>query len=124
MPNEFAKINGYEGWKSKLDQLLAVAKTASESGTASARRRIADRLTDFAMHSHPDTEQIVELDTIALEAARTLLVENIEGEVSDIAARTAELNTLAKRLGAAGRAATEAAASIRLERAHLSLIHI
>lgn len=118
MPNEFSNISGYDGWKSKLDQLLAVAKTASESGTPAARRKIADRLTDFAMESSPDTAEIVELDTIALDASRTILLNNIAGEVDAIAARTATLVTLAKKLGAVGRAATETAASIRLERAH------
>jgi hypothetical protein len=118
MPNEFANISGYDGWKSKLDQLLAVAKTASESGTPAARRKIAERLTDFAMESSPDTAEIVELDAIALEASRTILLNNIAGEVDAIAARTATLVTLAKKLGAVGRAVAETAASIRLERAH------
>lgn len=118
MPSEFDNIRGYEGWKSKLDQLLAIAKTASESGTPAARRKIADRLTDFATESWPDTAEIVELDTIALETSRTILVDNISSEVSAIAARTAAVAALSKRLGAIGRAASETAASIRLERAH------
>lgn len=117
MPNEFAGITGYNGWKAKLDQLLALAATASEGGTPAQRRKIADRLTDFAMES-PDSDGVPDLDKIALEASRTILLDNIIGAVNAIAARTAAIVAMGKRLGEIGRAAEEAASSIRLERAH------
>ncbi|HEX8877584.1 MAG TPA: hypothetical protein VF777_12610 [Phycisphaerales bacterium] len=116
MPNEFAGITGYSGWKTKLDQLLAIATTASQGGTPAQRRKIAERLIEFAMQS-PDRDGIPELDTIALDASRTILLDNIAGAVDSIAARTASIVAMTKQLGEIGRAAEEQASSIRLERA-------
>ena len=49
--SEFDDIKGFDGWKSKLDALLAEARDAVSASDESRLPAIADRLTEFTIES-------------------------------------------------------------------------
>lgn len=114
MQSEFDRISTYEGWTSKLDQLLADARAASESGSDSQRAAIARRLTTFIEVSSPASPEIVALDNIAASAVRLLWSSIASHAVDRIAARTAALRQLSDELVSISRAASTSAAQVAL----------
>lgn len=118
MAGEFDKIKDAAGWKAKLKELLGAAEKASTKNDDEQRLAVAARLNRFVLESSPNTEEILAFDELASAAARALSVEVVEGAVDRIAGRTAALRSIAKQLDAVTTRAEQAAASIRLEKAH------
>jgi hypothetical protein len=112
--SEFSGIEGFQGWKTKLSQLLAQGKKAVADADEDQCRAVADRLTEFTIASWPDTPEIKELDRIAAEAANTLGLQAIEGMLAQLAGHTADLARLARQFDEASRANAATAGSIRL----------
>ena len=115
--SEFDDIKGFGGWRAKLDELLGAARKAAEANDETALAAIADRLTEFTIASWPDTPEIKALDRVAGDTATRLRKQGIEGKLDAIAARTAELDKLAKDFDQAAKANADKAADIRLARA-------
>jgi hypothetical protein len=118
MPSEFDKIKDLDGWQAKLKELLAAAEKASAKDDDDARLAVAARLNQFVLESSPNTDDIVALDQLATNAARELSIDVVGGAVDRIAARTARVRAITKQLDAVTARAVEAAATIRLEKAH------
>ncbi|MGH7390523.1 MAG: hypothetical protein ACREM3_13855 [Candidatus Rokuibacteriota bacterium] len=118
MPTEFDKIKNLAGWRAKLKELLAAAEKASSRNDDDDRLSVATRLNNFVLESVPNTDAIRDLDELASAAARELSVAVVAGAVDRISGRTAALRSIAKRLEAVSLQAEQAAASIRLEKAH------
>ena len=118
MATEFDKIKDLAGWQAKLKELLAVAEKASSKNDDAARLAVASRLNQFVLESSPNTDEIVALDQLATNAARELSIDVVGGAVDRITARTAQLRAITKQLDAVTAKAEQAAASIRLEKAH------
>ena len=115
--SEFDDISGLGGWRGKLDDLLAEARKAAEANDEAKLVTIADRLTEYTLESTPKTREIKALDDIAAATATRLRKQGIEGKIDAIAARTAQLDKLAKSFDSAAQANTDKAADIRLTRA-------
>jgi hypothetical protein len=114
--SEFDDISGFAGWRKKLDDLLAEASKAAGANDEAGLLSIADRLTEFTIASWPDTPEIKALDQIAGDTATRLRKQGIEGKLDAIAARTAEIATLAQDFDQAATTNTATAADIRLTR--------
>jgi hypothetical protein len=121
MATEFDKIKDLAGWRAKLKELLAAAEKASGKNDDDARLSVASRLNQFVLESSPNTDEIVALDQLATAAARELSLDVVGGAVERIAARTARLRAIAKQLDALTAKVEQAAASIRLEKAHRAI---
>ncbi len=63
--SEWDNIEGVEGWRKKLDELLREAETAEKSQNIEDRLALSRRLTEFILESAPNTTEIKELDAIA-----------------------------------------------------------
>ncbi|HSE92461.1 MAG TPA: hypothetical protein VLF19_04075 [Methylomirabilota bacterium] len=118
MPTEFDKIKNFAGWKAKLKELLAAAEKASSRNDDDGRLSVATRLNNFVLESVPNTDAIRALDELATAAAHELSVAVVEGAIERISHRTAALHSITKRLEAVSLQAEQAAASIRLAKAH------
>jgi hypothetical protein len=118
MATEFDKIKDDAGWKAKLKELLAAAEKASARNEDDERLSVATRLNRFVLESSPNTDEILALDELATTAARELSAAVVAGAVDRISGRTAALRSIAKQLEAVSLKAEQAAASIRLEKAH------
>jgi hypothetical protein len=118
MATEFDKIKDLAGWQDKLKELLAAAEKASAKNDADARLAVASRLNQFVLESSPNTDEIVALDQLATNAAREVSLDVVGDAVDRIAGRTARLRSITKQLDAVTAKAEEAAASLRLEKAH------
>ena len=115
--SEFQDIKGFPAWRTKLDDLLGEARAAAAANDEVELMAIADRLTEFTIESWPDTPEMKALDRVAGDTATRLRKKGIEGKLDAIAARTAELDRLARSFDAAAQANTDKAADIRLTRA-------
>ena len=113
--SEFSGIDGFEGWKGKLKELLQAAKTAAGNQDLEQRIAISERLTDFTIASFPNTPEIKELDRIAGEAAAGILKQSIEERLADLARQTVDVARLAKQFNATAEANEAKAESIRLK---------
>jgi hypothetical protein len=118
MAGEFDTIRDRAGWEAKLRELLAAAEKASSTNDDDARLAVASRLNRFVLESSPNTDEILALDALASAAARELSLVVVGAAVERIAKRTAALRSIAKQLDAVVARAEQAAASIRLEKAH------
>lgn len=118
MAGEFDTIKDRAGWEAKLRALLAAAEQASARNDDDARLAVAARLNRFVLESSPNTDAILALDALASAAARELSLAVVGDAVERIAGRTAALRSIAKQLDAVVARAEQAAASIRLEKAH------
>ena len=94
--NEFDSIRDAHGWRKKLKELLDEAADAAANGDVGTRNSLAMRLTEFMLHSNPDTEEILILDKIADKTSSNLLKRNLDDRVGAIIARTAEYAMLNK----------------------------
>lgn len=113
--SEFDNIEQFDGWKNKLNQLLAEGKKAVADNDLDECGAIAGRLAQFTVASWPDTPEIKELDRIAAEAAATLGKQAIEGMLTQLAAHTADVARLAKQFDDAAKVNSAKADSIRLK---------
>lgn len=113
--SEFSGIDGFEGWKDKLNELLQAAKAAAANQDLPQRIAISERLTDFTIASFPNTPEIKELDRIAGEAAAGILRQSIEERLADLARQTVDVARLAKQFNSIGEANEAKAESIRLK---------
>src|SRR5262245_46963116 len=118
MAGEFDKIKDPAGWQAKLKELLAAAEKTSARNNDDDRLAVAARLNRFVLESAPNTDEILALDELATAAARERSVEVAGGAIDRISRRTAALRSIAKQLDAVTAKAQQAAASIRLEKAH------
>ncbi|MBY0111248.1 MAG: hypothetical protein K2Y21_00395 [Phycisphaerales bacterium] len=118
MANEFNNIKTYDGWKSKLQEILKDASSAAAKDDADGRQAAAHRLLEFVRKSNPNTAEIRALDDLANEAIDTIVSETAADANGEIARRTGALTALNKRVDSIAAAASNTAKSIRLERAH------
>lgn len=116
--SEWENIQGVDGWRMKLTDLLKEAEAAGQQTDLASRLALANRLTEFILHSSPNTPEILALDGIADQARAGLMRLTIEERLAEISARTGELARLTKEFQAHAAAAAASAAAIRLERAH------
>lgn len=116
--SEWDNIHGFDGWRAKLADLLKEAEAAAHNTDLASRLALANRLTEFILHSSPNTAEIIQLDAIAESARAGLMRMTIDERLAAISARTGELARLTKEFQARTAAAEASAASIRLERAH------
>lgn len=114
--SEFDSIQGFEGWKNKLDQLLQEGKKAIAAEDPDQCRQIARRLTQFTVASFPNTPDIKELDRKAAEAAATLSRQSIDGMLAELTAHTADVARLEEKFDTAAKANAAEADGIRLKR--------
>ena len=114
--SEFDDIKGFDGWKAKLDALLAEARQAVSASDEASLPAIADRLTEFMIESWPDTPDIKALDRIAGDTATMLRKAGIEGKLDSLGARSAELAQVAAQFDQVSDATTDKASAIRLKR--------
>ena len=105
----------FQTFSTKLGELLASARTASQKEDVGARLAVIDQLTQFVIDSAPNTPDILALDRLAQSVINDLALSTIQERVARIAARTAELAALRKQFDAAAGAANAAAAAINLE---------
>jgi hypothetical protein len=98
--------------------LLGAAQKASGQDDDDVRLAVVRRLNAFVLESFPNTPEILALDALAIAAAEELSVSVASGAGDRIAARTGALRSIATRLDAVSSTALEAAATVRLEKAH------
>ena len=115
--SEFDGIEGIEGWRTKLLEILDAAEEVAEQEDWPPRREVSRRLKDFILKSSPNTADILELDRIAKETRSALLRTTIAERLESIANRQADLVRLTKSVSAITEENLQSAASIRLERA-------
>ena len=116
--SEFDGITGFDGWRAKLDELVTAAEEAAVAEGIQSRLAVAKRLNAFVKASAPNSPEILALDDIANSTRSALLNASIEERLQSLAERQGELAALTKKLALISDAANEAAASIRLEKAH------
>ncbi len=114
---EFDNISGFDGWGTKLMALLEEAENLGANASVQDRLALSRRFRQFIVESHPNTDDIMELDAIAKEAASAVLKQGIEERLGAIAGRTAELTQLTKGVERRALQLEAAASSIRLESA-------
>jgi len=123
MASEFDNIQDLTGWRNKLDELLAVARTVASNDDIDARLDVSDRLTKFIIKNPPSTpgdptsSEYDLMDRVARDASNALLLTTIQERVASIVSRTTELAALRKKIDSRTAANREEAASIRLEKA-------
>ena len=116
--NEFKDIHDFEGWRAKLEELLAEAAVAARQDDVEARFGLTQRLTQFIRSSAPNNApDIQHLDLMAEKTVQGLLRQTIEERLAAIGERTAEIARLSEKFDAQAEAGEKAAKSIRLERA-------
>ena len=112
--SEFDGIEGLDGWRKKLESLLAEARQVAREDNLEDRLSISERLTDFILKSRPNTREIQKLDSIAEETASGLLLDSIDKRLANITARTGEYKRLTKDFETQAEENKAAADSIRL----------
>ena len=115
--SEWDNIQGVEGWRKKLKDLLAEAEAISQNQDIQARLALSKRFVGFIINSHPSTEEIKVLDQIAEKARSGIMKSAIEDRLAAISERSGELARLTKEFQANAADAKASAASIRLTRA-------
>lgn len=115
--SEWDEIRGLEGWKKKLDELLAEAAEACKCEDVEPRFKLCRRLNEFVSQSSPNDEQIRALDRIAAAVASDLMRLTIEERLKALVERSTELARLTKDFQAQADAASAEAGAIRLEKA-------
>ncbi len=116
--SEWDGIEGVEGWRNKLNELLGEAEAMAKNQNIDDRLALSRRLTDFILQSSPGTPEIKQLDEIAGDTAKGLLMGTIDDRLKSIRAASVEYTKLAKQFDAQAETASAAASSIRLERIH------
>lgn len=119
--SEFTGIQGHDAWRAKLKELLLAAEKAARQEDVEPRFTVAERLTQFIEHSHPNDTSMQAMDSVASRTVSALMDQNINERLKSIAERKAELAGLAKQITAAAAAANETAANLRLERLQRAL---
>lgn len=116
--SEFDAICDFDGWKTKLAELLTACEAAAAQDGIGPRLAVSERLTQFVLKSRPNTPEILALDDIANTARTALLNNTIDERLHALSERRGELASLTKKLAVVTEAANEAAASVRLARAN------
>ena len=114
--SEWDDIEGVEGWTKKLNELLGEAEAMAKNQNMEDRLALSRRLTDFILQSGPHTPEIKELDEIAGETAKGLMLGSIDDRLKSIRAASVEYAKLTKQFETQAGAASAAAGSIRLDR--------
>lgn len=112
--SEFDAIEGVDGWRRKLEELLREAEQAARD--EERRFAVAARLREFVSNSGPQVDAIVRLDDVAAGTVRALMSQTINERLAELADRSVELARLAKTIDATAADAGAAADSIRLAR--------
>ncbi len=115
--SEWDKIKGFDGWSTKLRELLTAAQKVSGSNDVQERIDLSQRFTDFIVNSEGG-DDISQLDDIARKAGIDLLAAGINDRLASMAARSSDLAVLTKTLGAQSDKNEDAASSIRLDKLH------
>lgn len=113
--SEWNNINDLEGWRKKLGELLAEARTAAEQKDLSPRLKVNERLMQFVENSWPNTPEIEALDDLATQTAAALLNLTIEERLKSITERTGQYQKLAKQFAASAEENKARESSLRLE---------
>jgi|GEM_PF-1306721 len=114
MTRNWDSIEGFEGWSGVLDELVARARAAAQSGSLPARLAVQAELDEFIDRSPNSIAR--KLDETARQTMRDLFLETVEQRVAAIADRSADLRTYVKDVRSAAGGAARDAAAIRLER--------
>ena len=112
--SEWSNIEGLQGWKDKLGELLAEAREAAQQEELAPRIGINERLMQFVENSWPNSSEITALDEIATQTASALLRQTIEERLQTITERTGEYQRLGKQFAAIAEENEAKADSIRL----------
>lgn len=107
----------FEDHARELTSLLADAEASAQSGDRPRMKRARAALLGFITQSNDLVDGVSELDQVARDAFRDLVLSAIEEIVAGLAERTADVAALTKRFATQGAANTSAAAAIRLEHA-------
>lgn len=100
----------------KLKALLDDAQNAAGQEDDDLRRRVSEQLKQFMIDSTPNNARIVALDDIAVEAAKALLIRNIDDRLVSIRTINIDLAKTTKQFSAAAAHASATANGLRLER--------
>ena len=112
--SEWSNIEGLQGWKDKLGELLAEARKAAQQEELDPRVAVNERLMQFVENSWPNSPEITALDEIATQTASALLRQTIAERLQAITERTGEYQRLGKQFAAIAEESEAKADSIRL----------
>jgi len=112
--SEWSNIEGLQGWKDKLGELLAEARKAAQQEELDPRIAVNERLMQFVENSWPNSPEITALDEIATQTASALLKQTIAERLQTITERTGQYQKLGKQFAAIAKESEAKADSIRL----------
>lgn len=106
----------FEDWKISLRELLDAARQAIRDEDEQAVEDAYGDLENFIVASDDTIPGVAELDRVARQTMRDLVVDAVNTNVQTIADRTADVAELEKRFSKQSAANNSIAAGIRLER--------
>lgn len=106
----------FDDWKTSLRELLDAARAALNAGDDQAVDDIYSDLENYIVASDDTVPGVAELDRVARQTMRDLVVEAASRNVQTIADRTADVAELEKRFAKQSAANNSIAAGLRLER--------
>ncbi|MBX3389110.1 MAG: hypothetical protein KF691_06600 [Phycisphaeraceae bacterium] len=104
MPSEFDTLSTFSDWSTKLAEILAAARDATDDD---ARMSAARRLEEFVARSTPNSPEIDSLDRMAADGANALCRRAFEGAVDGLRSRTASVAARAQELDSIGKSAAK-----------------
>lgn len=113
----------FADWKTSLRELLDDARKAVEQNDDRAVERVYGRIEQFIVASDDTVAGVTELDGVARETMRDLIVSAVKRDVKDIADRMADIAELEKRFANRSAVNSSTAAALRLERVRAALDH-
>ncbi len=106
----------FADWKNSLRELLEAARAAVSARDDRAVDDVFGDLENYIVASDDTIPGVAELDRVARQTMRDLVVEAVSRNVQDIADRSADVAELEKRFSTQSAANTSIAAGLRLER--------
>ena len=112
----------FDNHSNDLKRLLAQAREAINSGTATKRKAADAALHDFIENSDNRKDGVDELDAVARTARNDLTLAELGDAVAAITNRTSDVAALVKRFSNQAAFNTSAASVLRLERVNAVVI--
>jgi adenine-specific DNA methylase len=106
----------FDDWKTSLRELLDDARKAVNANDDDAVDAVYGDLENFIVASDDTIAGVAELDRVARQTMRDLVVDAVQRNVQAIADRTADVAELEKRFAKESAANNSIAAGLRLER--------